>query len=82
MTRGDKKSYASNAIKNIYKIIYKAIYRIYLQYVQLASPIDASVSCLLSEYRQDTSGQSKSGGLSHIRCDKKCIKKTHTLQLI
>ena len=56
MTRGDKKSYVSNAIKNIYKIIYKAIYRIYLQYVQLASPIVANVSCLLSEYRQDTSG--------------------------
>ena len=70
MTRGDKKSYVSNAIKNIYKIIYKAIYRIYLQYVQLASPIVANVSCLLSEYRQDTSGWGKSGGLVIVRCDK------------
>ena len=55
----------------MYQMLYtKIIYKSYLQYVQLASPIDASVSCLLSEYRQDTSGQSKSGGLSHIRCDK------------
>ena len=55
----------------MYQMLYtKIIYKSYLQYAQLASPLDASVSCLLSEYRQDTSDQSKSGGLSHIRCDK------------